>query len=89
MKGSFLIAKIDYRPASPPPPPNSNFLGTVWCVKLKLMGLIVRDGELTNRKYLHPNASNTLIKTLYVNYKLIIKNNVILYKWIHGEDFSL
>ena len=36
---------------------NSNILGTVWCVKLKLTGLVVRDVELTKRKYLHPNAT--------------------------------
>ena len=36
---------------------NSNILGTVWCVKLKLTGLVVRDVELTKRKYLYPNAT--------------------------------
>ena len=36
---------------------NSNILGTVWFVKLKLIGLFVKDVELTKRKYLHPNAT--------------------------------
>ena len=36
---------------------NSNILGTVWCVELKLTGLVVRNVELTKRKYLHPNAT--------------------------------
>jgi len=36
---------------------NSNVLGTVWCVNLKLTGLVVRDVELTRRKYFHPNAT--------------------------------
>ena len=34
---------------------NSNKLGIVWCMMLKLAGLVVRDFELTKRKYLHPN----------------------------------
>ena len=36
---------------------NSNILGTVWCVKLKLTGLVVRDVELTKRKNLHLSAT--------------------------------
>ena len=36
---------------------SSNILGTVWCVKLKLTGVVVRDVVLTKRKYLHPNAT--------------------------------
>jgi hypothetical protein len=36
---------------------SSNILGTVWCVKLKLIGLVERDVELTKRKYLHPNVT--------------------------------
>ena len=32
-------------------------LRTVWYVKLKLTELVVRDVELTKRKYLHPNAT--------------------------------
>ena len=32
---------------------NSNISGEVWCVKLKPTGLVVRDFELTKRKYLH------------------------------------
>ena len=35
---------------------NSNILGTVRRVKLKLTGLVVRDVELTKRKYLHSNT---------------------------------
>ena len=36
---------------------NSNILGTDWCVRLKLIGLVMRDVELAKRKYLHPNAT--------------------------------
>jgi len=36
---------------------NSSILGTVWCVKLKLTRLVVRDVELTMRKFLHPIAT--------------------------------
>ena len=36
---------------------NSNVLGTIWCVELKLTELVVRAVELIKRKYLHPNAT--------------------------------
>jgi len=36
---------------------NSNILGTVLGVKLKLIGLVVRDVELAKRRYLHRNAT--------------------------------
>ena len=36
---------------------NSNILGTVWCVKLKLTGPVVRDVEQIKSKCLHPNAT--------------------------------
>jgi len=36
---------------------NSNILGTVRCVKLKLTGLDVRDVELTKTKYFQPNTA--------------------------------
>ena len=35
---------------------NSNILGAVWWVKLKLTGLVLRDFQLTKRKYLHPKV---------------------------------
>ena len=36
---------------------DSNILVTVRCVKLKLTGLVVREFELTKRKFSHPNAT--------------------------------
>ena len=39
-------------------------LGTVWCVKLELTGLVVRDVEQTKRKYLHPNATTSTHTTV-------------------------
>ena len=36
---------------------NNNILGTVWRVKLKITGLVVRDVERTKRKYLYPTAT--------------------------------
>ena len=38
---------------------NNNILGIVWFVKLKLTRLVVRDVELTKRKYLHYNATTS------------------------------
>ena len=45
---------------------NTNILGTVWCVKLKLTGLVVRDFKLTTRKCFHPNATASIHATTIV-----------------------
>ena len=36
---------------------NTFWCGTVWWVKLKLTGFVVRDVGQTKRKYLHPNTN--------------------------------
>jgi hypothetical protein len=41
----------------------SNFLGTVWCVKLKLTGLVVGGVELTKRRYLHFDTTFSTLTT--------------------------
>ena len=43
---------------------NNYILGTVWYVNLKLAGLVVRDVELTKRKYLYPNATASTHSTI-------------------------
>ena len=37
----------------------SYILGTIWCIKLKLTGLVVGDVELHERQYLYPNTTSS------------------------------
>ena len=51
---------------------NINILETVWCVKLKLTGLVVGDTEVTKRKYLHPtDFASTHTTTVTINTSFI------------------
>ena len=55
---------------------NTNILGTVWCEKLKLTGLVEGGVEITKRKYLHPfdtastpsNTTTIKAKATGINY---------------------
>ena len=42
---------------------NSNILGLVLCLKLKLTEFVVTDVEQTKRQYLHPNATDSPLNT--------------------------
>ena len=46
---------------------NDNILGTVWSVKLKPIGLVVRDVEIIKSKYLHPNATASTHTTFTIS----------------------
>ena len=72
---------------------NRNILGTVWCVNLKLTGLVVTDVKLTKRKYYHSILLHLLILllllllllllTLPLKHRLLIITLLLLLLVIH------